>query len=212
MKLIDLTFEPAMTPKELFATSSETISLRSPGVEYTGIVHQLQMSSMVGTYIDFPGHIVETDDGQDAYNYPINKMYRQRAVVIRLNRKTNSGGVSAAELQQNCPVTLQPGDALIINALGNLQPNDIDERTVFLDTDAVVWIIEQGITLLVSDIYESTALLGVFLRLFRAGVATVCQPVNLHQLDTAEVKLTIMFLPIRGITQIPCRLIAEINL
>ena len=184
--------------------------MQSPGVEYTGVIYEFKMGSMAGTYIDFPGHIAETDDGQDAYNYPLEKLYCRRAAVIRLDRWDGSGGVTASELAAACPVKIQPGDALIVNALGDRQFYDIENRSVFFEMDAVEWIIEQGVELLVSDIYESQALLGVFLKLFKAGISTVCRPVNLHKLEDAEVKLTIMPLPLRGVTQIPCRLVAEL--
>jgi kynurenine formamidase len=77
--------------------------------------------------------------------------------------------------------------------------------------DAVEWIIGQGVELLVSDIYESKALAGVFYKLFKAGISTVCNPVNMDQLTVPEVKLTVMSLPVRGVTQIPCRVVAEIS-
>ena len=61
---------------------------------------------------------------------------------------------------------------------------------------------------LVSDIYESTALEGVFLKLFEAGISTVCEPANLHKLPSGKVKLTVHFAKI-PITQLPCTLVAE---
>lgn len=210
MKLIDLTSEPGKTAEGSLNIERRELHLQSPGVEYTGVIYEFKMGSMAGTYIDFPGHIAETDDGRDAFNYPLEKLYRRRAAVIRLDRRDGSGGVAASELAAVCPVKIRPGDALIVNALGDRQFYDIENRSVFFEMDAVEWIIEQGVELLVSDIYESQALLGVFLKLFKAGISTVCRPVNLHKLEDAEVKLTIMPLPVRGVTQIPCRLVAEL--
>ena len=166
---------------------------------------------MAGTYLDFPGHIAETDDGQDAANYPLEKLYRRRALVIRLDRQDNSGGVTATELASACQAEIRNGDALIVNALGDRQFYGINERSVFFGQDAVEWIIGQGVELLVSDIYESKALAGVFYKLFQAGISTVCLPVNLNRLTVPEIKLTVMPLPVRGITQIPCRVVAEMN-
>lgn len=209
MKIIDLTFEPGKAPGEFFNTRRREVHLQSAGVQYTGVVYEFAMSSMAGTYVDFPGHIAETDDGQDAFNYPLEKLYRRRAVVIRLDRKDQSGGVTAKELADACPAEIHPGDALIVNALGDRQPFEIESRSVFFDLDAVKWIIDQRVELLVADIYESKALLGVFLKLFEAGISTVCYPVNLNRLESPEVKLTLMPLPVRGVTQIPCRVVAE---
>lgn len=211
MKLIDLTSEPGKTAEGSLNIERRDLHLQSPGVEYTGVIYEFRMGSMAGTYIDFPGHIAEIDDGQNAFNYPLEKLYRRRAAVIRLDRRDGSGGVAASELAAACPVEIRPGDALIVNALGNRQFYEVGHRSVFLEMDAVEWIIEQGVELLVSDIYESQALLGVFLKLFKAGISTVCCPVNLHKLEGAEVKLTLMPLPLRGVTQIPCRVMAELK-
>lgn len=208
MKLIDLTSEPGKTAEGRLNVERRDLHLQSPGVEYTGVIYEFKMSSMAGTYIDFPGHIAETDDGRDAFNYPLEKLYRRRAAVIRLDRRV--GGVTASELAAACPVKIRSGDALIVNALGDRQFYEVGHRSVFFEMDAVEWIIEQGVELLVSDIYESQALLGVFLKLFKAGISTVCCPVDLDKLEGAEVKLTLMPLPVRGVTQIPCRLVAEI--
>ncbi len=208
MEIIDLTFEPG---GNLFKTQRSDVRLKSPGVEYTGLVYEFTMSSEAGTYLDLPGHIAETDDGQDAANYPLEKIYRRRAVVVRLDRSDESGGVTAAELAGACAAEIRPGDALVINALGGRQFYGINKRSVFLELDAVEWIIARKVELLVSDIYESRALLGVFHKLFQAGVSTVCHPVNLDRLTVSEIKLTVMPLPVRGITQIPCRVVAEIE-
>jgi kynurenine formamidase len=199
MKLVDLTFD-----NEIQAETYQ-VNLKSPGIEYTGVCHNFAINSMAGTYIDFPGHIAETDDGQDAKNYPPDKLFRRSAKVIHLD--CESGAVSAEKLAANCP----PGksDALIINALGKRRFDEIPERSVYLDKSAVNWIIEQGFELLISDIYESTQLEGVFYYLFQAGVTTICCPVNLDELTNPEVKITALPLPVAGARQIPCRLIAE---
>lgn len=210
MKIIDLTFEPGRAPGGFFKTQRKDICLKSPGVEYTGVIYEFTMSSMAGTYLDLPGHIAETGDGQDAANYPLENLYRRRAVVIRLDRQDGSGGVTAAELAEAGQAEIRPGDALIINALGNRQFYEIGERSVFFEQDAVEWMIAKQVELLVSDIYESTALTGVFYRLFQAGISTVCFPVNLNKLTVPEIKLTVMPLPVREVTQIPCRVVAEI--
>jgi kynurenine formamidase len=202
MKLIDLTFESGVKAEKY------RVNLESPGIRYTGVCHNFEMDSMAGTYIDFPGHITETDDGQDAKNYPLEKLYRRAAKVIHLERA--DGAVSAKDLADNCPCKLNKGDALMINALGKLRFDDVPERSVYLDKSAVDWIIDQGVELLVSDIYESTELNGVFYYLFEAGIKTVCYPVNMDKLTAAEVKITILSLPVQGAVQIPCRIIAEV--
>lgn len=209
MKIIDLTFEPGIEPGKFFKTTRKDVCLKSPGVQYTGVVYEFIMSSETGTYLDLPGHIAETDDGQDIANYPLEKLYRRRAVVIRLDRKDQSGGVTGAELEKVCKTEIKPGDALIVNALGNRQFYEIEYRSVFFELDAVDWIIAKKVELIVSDIYESVELNGVFYQFFKAGISAVCLPVNLNKLNVPEIKLTVLPLPVRGVTQIPCRVVAE---
>ena len=189
--------------------TKENLRLRSGPTKYTGVVFTLHCDGMSGTYIDFPGHIAETDDGMTAENAPLEDFYRVEADVIHLNKKSGEGAVTGEELEKALsPSPAAKGRALILNALGNKNPRDIEGRSVFLDESALDWIIANGYKLLVSDIYESKALHGVFLKLFAAGITTVCMPVNLFQLPD-RVFLTALFPKIPGVTQLPCRVVAE---
>ncbi len=184
------------------------VKLKSNATSYTGMVYDWSSHSMHGSYIDFPGHIKETDNGERADNFPHERLYRVPCSVIRLNRKSGSGAVSAQDLEKafgGIPDT----PALLINALGKKDPDEVETRSVFLDDSALDWIIASGARMLVSDIYESQALHGVFLRLFEAGVSTVCEPRGLSRIKDSRVFLTVLFQKIPVVTQIPCRLIVE---
>ena len=85
---------------------------------------------------------------------------------------------------------------------------DAEDFIVNLELDAVEWLNKTPCKLLVSDVYESTALEGVFLKLFEGGIATICEPANLHKLTARKVKLTVLFSKM-PITQLPCALAAE---
>lgn len=208
MNIADLTWDFI---GERFApeTKKEELFLRSGQTQYTGIVYTFTHDGMSGTYIDFPGHIAETDDGVTAENYPIEDLYRIKADVIHLNRESNSGAVHAEDLQQVLPEKSPESKALILNALGEKNPRDIEARSVYLSHNAVEWIIKNKYKIVVSDIYESRELHGVFLQLFAAGISTVCMPVNLYKLPEKEVLLTILFPKMPSVTQLPCRIVAE---
>ena len=206
MKYIDLT---CPIPAGTAVLRRDMPITQEDGKKYTAVVYDFSHDSMLGTYIDFPGHIESTDDGQDAASWPLEKLYRVESTVIHLNRTDGSGAVSAEELAAACPGPIA-GGGLIINALGNRRFDAIEERSVYLDSGAVSWIIDQNIHLFVSDTYESPALHGVFGPLFAAGIATVCSPVNLHQLTAPTVKLTALPARFVGVTQLPCRLLAEV--
>jgi len=205
MNLVDLTLE-IPTPGR-----TETRTLRqADGARYVARVHAFVHSSMAGTYVDLPGHIQETDDGQDAAGFPAADLFRIESDVIHLDRASDTGAVTAAELAAADPAP--PGRAapgLVVNALGARRFDAIRMRSVWLAPDAVRWITARGVRLLVSDVYESPGLHGVFSALFRSRITTVCQPVDLHCLTAARVRLTVLFPRFRGVTQLPCRVVAE---
>lgn len=205
--LVDLTRASAAEPGA-FTAETRTVPLRSDKTAYTGVVYTLHADSMSGTYLDLPGHIRETDDGMTAATVPLEQLFRVPATLVRLHRNSGSGAVSAAELAAAAG-GLPSTPALIINALGDLNPRDIALRSVHLDAGAVDWIIASGCRLLVSDIYESPQIEGVFLKLFAAGISTLCEPVNLGRITARTCRLTVLFPKYPELTQIPCRALAE---
>lgn len=207
MTIIDLT-SPYQGRRSTPQVTEERIPLRSAATAYTGLIYHLASDSMQGTYLDLPGHIVETDDGRRTDNIPASELYRRPATVIHLDRPVAPGPVSATHLQTALGTHLCR-NTLIIHALGPHNSFQIPERSIFLDDSAVDWIVSRQCQWLISDIYESTALHGVFLKLFAAGIAAVCEPRNLHLLTANEVLVTILFPPWPQITQMPCRLLAE---
>ncbi|MBO4647080.1 MAG: cyclase family protein [Lentisphaeria bacterium] len=206
MSVIDLSC--AFPPGTAGKIRLREVPLRSDRTAYTGMVYDFEVNSMDGSYIDLPGHIRETDDGQRADNVPVENFYRVPCSVIRLNRTSGSGAVTAAELERafGGKVTTP---ALMINALDPLDPDEIDLRSVWLDFSALDWMIACGIRLLVSDIYESKALDGVFLKLFQAGISTVCEPRGMNRIRGKIVELTVLFPKIATLTQIPCRILVD---
>lgn len=209
MALIDLTLPIAPCDHLSPVTQVEEVPLICRGENLTGQVYHFRHDSMAGTYLDLPGHLKETDDEADAANYPPEKLFRIRAGVIHLERRDESGGVTANELAHSAP-DLSGCGALIINALGKTPFHAITYRSVYLTHDAAHWIAASGIHLLVSDIYESRTLSeGIFPLLFRHGISTVCHPQHLDRLTTPYVDLTVLAPRFEGVTQLPCRVLAE---
>lgn len=209
MGLIDLTLPSNESDSGRDVFQTEEMRISNPAGAYTGIIHHFQHNSMVGTYIDFPSHVKETDDGSDAANYPPGKIFRVPAAVIHLDRSDGSGIIGADELAAVCP-EWNKGGALILNALGKRRFDQIAEQSVYLGREAVRWIIEKGFHLLISDVYESnTDPQNVFPDLFRNGVATVCYPVNLYLLTEPEFRVTVLFPRFARATQLPCRILVE---
>jgi len=210
MRLIDLTLPAPEQQAGKPTCRLDEWHLKAGPLPYTAMIYHYRHDSMAGTYIDFPGHIKETDDGLDAVTYPLAKLYRVSAAVIHLNRRSGSGRIEARELSAACPPSKGAG-ALILNALGRRRFDEIVERSVYLGKDAVEWIIDAGFHLLVSDVFESnTDPQQVFNRLFARRVATVCCPINLHLINKPVVKLTALPLRFAQATQLPCRVVVEV--
>lgn len=206
MSLIDLTCAfPSGSTGKIRLTE---VPLKSAKTAYTGMVYDFECNSMDGSYIDLPGHIRETDDGQRSDNIDPAQFYRIPCSVIRLERTSGSGAVSGTELEQAFGGRVST-PALMINALGKLDPQDIETRSVWLDFSALDWMISCGIRLLVSDIFESQSLDGVFLKLFQAGISTVCEPRGMSRIRSKQVELTVLFPKFPSLTQIPCRILAD---
>lgn len=203
MPIIDLTRHTF----EEFQIETKYVNLQSHKTKYTGVIYQYQAGSMDFSYIDFPGHILETDDGVTAANVDIEDYYRVPATVIRMDLPDKFGGVTREMLEHACGGMPQT-PAVVINALGDLDPRDVALRSVWLTLDAVDWLIESGCKLVVSDIYESNDIEGVFLKLFKAGITAVCEPVKLGKINSRQIRLSVIFQPVDA-TQVPCRIIGE---
>lgn len=211
MKIIDLTAPLALNMYDKqppAGIKTEIVPMPIEGADYSAYIYDLKMGSMAGTYIDFPGHIKETFEGTDAANCPLEKLYRLKASVIHMECSDGHGGISADDLKSAFGDNIKT-PALIINALGKLRFDGVAFRSVYLDRSAVKWIIDSGVRLLVSDIYESQQVHGVFRDFFKNGIFAVCCPVNMNLIEVPVCNLTVIPVPFPGAVQVPCRVIAE---
>jgi len=199
MKIIDLT----SNVKEEYSTSIRRIPM--PDRTYNAVIHDFALSSMSGTYIDFPGHIEEFKDGSDAENYPVEKLFMVDATVIRLKRTGLGREISARELEET-GIKVDTG-CLLIDAGWK---NEWDSKDVyFYGKDAIDWIISQPVHLFISDVYENHSQpRGIFVELFKAGISCVCIPANLEKISKTRIKICALPLKIPGALQLPCRLLA----
>ncbi len=209
MRLWDLTYPIPEEENGHPTVTLEEWPLVMEGQPATGMVYRFTHWSMSGTYLDLPGHLKESDDGATAENYPLERLYEVPAVVAHLPRAGAPGKISVAELAEACPEP-PTGGALVVHALGERQFHEMQNvQVVALTREAVAWMAERGIHLLVSDVYEHhEEKEAVFLHLFRAGIATVCCPVNLQALP-GRVRLTVLAPRYPGATQFPCRVVAR---
>ena len=150
LRAVDLTC-PATFSRHLPPECRESrLELKSAATRYTGVVYDLRLNGMSGSYIDFPGHIAETDDGRRADNVDLTEFYRMDATVIHVDRTEKSGGITGAELEAVCGgVPNTP--AIIIHSMGPKDPPDINFRSSWLTMDAVEWLIAAKCRILVSS-------------------------------------------------------------
>jgi kynurenine formamidase len=174
------------------------------------MVYDFQHDSMLATYIDFPGHVEELDDGTDAASYPLEKLWRVEATVAHFDRPSGSGPIDVDDFKNACPEGIR-GGAIVVNALGERRYDQIAERSVYITRQAAEWIVDSGVHLIYSDVYEfNEEPQGVFPIFFAGGVSTVCQPINLHALPTYGCRVTALPLRFNEVTQLPCRALAEV--
>ena len=219
MRIVDLTMPIPLTQKERTHPLADlhdvtTICTRiwpigAASTAYHAQVHYFQHWGMSGTYIDFPGHIMETDNGMDAGSTPGHDLYRVPALVLRPTPAPDDRKITATMLRSTLPIdTGEP--AVIINALGDLRYDEIPERSIYLSQCAAQWLADRNTRLLISDVYESTVdPQNVFPILFRNGVVTVCYPDRLSGIGSERVRVTALPNRFPGATQLPCRLIVE---
>jgi len=197
MKIIDL------SRKITEGISPRFVPLEIEGKKYQGVIYDLTLSSMSGTYIDFPGHIAEFDNGLDATNYPWEDLFLVETTVLHLDRQGRKREIEVSELTEYRVST--PG--LLINT--GWKGEIFDPDVYFYSKQAIDWIVQKKIRLFLSDVYENHARpQGIFVELFKADVATVCLPTNLDRITRPVVKICVLPLCLAGATQVPCRVLA----
>lgn len=201
MEIIDLTG----TIQKDFRTDIVKIFLQDK--TYHAFVHNFNLSSMDGTYIDFPGHIKEFDDGFDASNYPDKKLFMVDATLLRLDRRNKEREIHVEELESTNVKIDTP--AVIVDSGWNQILKKDQNEIYFFGKDAIQWFVSKKIYLFVSDVYENhKEPRGIFVEFFKAGILTVCNPSNLHRIKKQKLKICVFPLKIKGATQVPCRVLA----
>lgn len=203
MRIIDLTAEIPETGKR------SVVKIPMPdGNCYKGVIYDFSLSSMAGTYLDFPGHIEEFDDGKDAVNYPLKKLFLVETTVIRLKRKGLPREIDGRELEGAGVAVKTPGLLIKVDDWNLSAPQEIVQAP-FYGKSAIRWVVSKKINLFISNVYENHVdRQGIFVEFFRAGITCVCIPANLDRITRERIKICAVPLKIPGAVQSPCRLLA----
>lgn len=206
MRIIDCTLAIPEEQNGRPTIKNYGVTVPSGSRTYHAICHTIEMDGMSGTYLDFPGHIRETDDGHDAGSVEMEQFYLLETTVIRLNRQGRPPEITRLELEQTgTPVR---GSALIIHALGEQNFLDFPKEAdmPYFGESTFDWITATGIRLFASDVYEKQGdARGIFPALFRVGIAAVCHPVHLSAVPAPYTHCCAIFNRHPGAVQIPCR-------
>ena len=206
MRIIDLTFPVGATGEKTPEHETYIVKLPIKGDTYDGVCHRFQWHSMTGTYLDFPGHIAEFDDGADAANYPLDRLFMVDTTFIRLDREGRAREITAAELDET-GIQVR-GGALFIHARGETPWHESPGDIPYYDPSAIEWIISKDIHLFLSDVYEKHPdQQGIFVELFRHRISCVCCMVGLDQIRQERVKVCAIPIAAPGVKQVPCRLL-----
>ena len=184
---------------------------QADGKEYLGLCTGFSSCSSSGSYIDFPGHIDITENGVNAGTVDILEYYRRKAYLVRPELNA-AGGITAQALQDACKD--MPGDVKILIVDGCRLQEDIDPAAgqSYFELETADVLADMHLTCLVADSYEKKNYEGVFYQFFQRGLPCVCAPCKLWLLPEKTVfTLSVIFLPVNGAVQTPCRLIAELE-
>ena len=203
-KLIDLTLTFNHTD---FPSSIETynVSLDIEGESYNAACYKFANDGMCGTYVDFPGHLVEFDDGTHAGNYPMEKLFMVPATFLRLNLQAGQREITIADLE--AARTEIKGEMAILHALGDKNFYDYTPETIpYLKKETFEWFIGKGIRLFASDVYENKCSYeGIFPAFFKNRITCVCYPVNLQAISSTYLHACVVPLKVDNVVQLPCR-------
>jgi len=207
MRIIDLTSPIQAVQEGAPTVSPYIVPLTLRGEKYRGACYRLALNGMSGTYVDFPGHIAEFDDGLDAGNCPIENLFMLDTTVIHLRRDAAVREVTADELEA-AGIGFK-GEVLIVHALGEKSWSDFDVAAIpYFGPSAIQWIVGRRPKIFVSDIYEKRPdQQGIFVELFRNHISCVCCPANLDQIRETYPKSCIAPLKLDQVKQAPCRLV-----
>ena len=204
MRLVDLTLPIAFDTDDA-RREDYFLPLAIQGRAYRALCHRFAFDGMSGTYLDYPGHVAETDDGDHAGVCPLERLFMLPTTVIHLDRDPADRVVTAAELE-GAGVEVR-GEALIVHALGAKRFSDFNLETIpYFGPDAIQWIVRHDLRLFASDIYENRHdLQGIFTELFVRGISCVCLPVDLHEIRETHPRCCAVPARMEGAVQLPCR-------
>ncbi|MFA5646251.1 MAG: hypothetical protein WDA18_07860 [Candidatus Ratteibacteria bacterium] len=185
------------------------IPIVAAGRSLTGICHSFSFDGMSGTYIDFPGHIRECDNGIHAGNISIEPLLSMETTLIRLTLPLGKREITRKDLEST-GVKVR-GRALIVHVLGSYDDEDFPVKTLpYFSSDTFSFFTESNIMIFASDVYENRGaggMTGIFEALFSAGILCICKLTNLHQIQGSYLTTSVLFNKHPGVVQLPCRFV-----
>lgn len=162
---------------------------------YSCKAFDLFIKSHGGTYFETASHLFDGAPNTD--EFPMESLFID---VSMLDVPDNVTAIDASVLKEHSEHLCQ-GDAVLIRT-GCRQE-------CFLERNSADWMKEMNIPLFGMDIelydtgFENPT--GVFVDLFRHGIAIIAGLVNLDRISSKRARLIVLPLKVKGVSTVPCR-------
>ncbi|MEN3185881.1 MAG: cyclase family protein [Atribacterota bacterium] len=172
------------------------------------------LSTISGTYLEAGSHILK--DGKTLDQYPLERFYLS-AKILRLPTQREKSIIGRQILEKNTP-PISPGEALLIDTGWGTRwntPGYVLSCPNF-DEEALLWIIEQNISLLGVDVPciesawsddeegEKGSMLG---KLFAHDILLLAPLIGLERISSPRGTLICLPINLKGTSGAPCRAI-----
>ena len=174
------------------------------------VIGEINMSTHVGTHIEFPFH--HKKDGLDAYDYPLDRLIGE-AVVLDFSYKLNNESITLKDLKTNSN-RIKKGDIIFFRTDRDKYFHTEEWRgTPYLCKEAAIWLVSEFEPKVIGsdswDIedpnYDNQP---VHTCLFQNNIAMIESATSLAAIRNNRVNVIVLPLAIKNMDACPVRIIA----
>ena len=173
-------------------------------------MHTITIASHIGTHLETPYHWGLR--GADVAEIPVEQLVGE-AVLLDLRHVPASGWITLEDVQQAAAQAgMRRGDMVFCDTV---YETDAEKKAPFFRTDAIEWLVEQGMTVLGVEAEMEDLLQGAqsgdfpnHTALFSKGVLLIEYITNLEQIEGTRFTAIALPAKIRGADSLPIRLVA----
>ena len=172
------------------------------------------MNSQTGTYLETPAHFLGPEKSYDLDKVPIEKLTDVRASHIKLPPELfltgGRAGITAGMLERYSKGGIKEGDALIFSCSWGKHwfEEKYLKQSPYLTYEAMKWLISKKPFILASDVARwdrTDKSEGFWDEFYAADILMLAPLVNLENVSTENLRLTVLPLNIADTSCAPCR-------